>query len=275
MAAPFLRVALRRHLELPRTCRLARPPRRHQSSGPSSGAKKPKTEDSIPVQNTVDLLPFWQRLGPLTRAGQAYARAQRRRPWATQVTSTLVIYFCADLSAQHMSGNSYDPKRTVRSLIIGGVSSIPSYTWFMWLSRNFNYSSHLLSIAAKVAVNQTFFTPVFNTYFFGAQALLSGDTLSETWERVKMTVPVSIANSLKLWPAVTAFSFTYVPLEYRSVFAGVVAVGWQTYLSFLNRQAELRKESQKMILASAADHEKQTSVTTTHNVDCQKRRLPA
>ncbi|RYP53582.1 hypothetical protein DL768_001446 [Monosporascus sp. mg162] len=275
MAAPFLRVALRRHLQLPHTRRLLRPPRRHQFSGPSSGAKEPKKEDPIPVQNTVDLLPFWQRLGPLTRAGQAYARAQRRRPWGTQVASTLVIYFCADLSAQHMSGNSYDPKRTLRSLIIGGASSIPSYTWFMWLSRNFNYSSHLLSIAAKVAVNQTFFTPVFNTYFFGAQALLSGDTLSETWERVKMTVPVSIANSLKLWPAVTAFSFTYVPLEYRSVFAGVVAVGWQTYLSFLNRQAELRKDSQKMMSAAAAEHEKQASVTTAHNVDCQKRRLPA
>ncbi|RYP88499.1 hypothetical protein DL769_000266 [Monosporascus sp. CRB-8-3] len=276
MAAPFLRVALRRHLELLRTRRLPRPSRRHQSSSPSPGAKGPKTEDPIPVQNTVALLPFWQRLGPLTRAGQAYARAQRRRPWATQVASTLVIYFCADLSAQRMSGNGYDPKRTVRSLVIGGVSSIPSYTWFIWLSRNFNYSSHVLSIAAKVAVNQTFFTPVFNTYFFGAQALLSGDALSEAWERVKMTVPVSIANSLKLWPAVTAFSFAYVPLEYRSVFAGVVAVGWQTYLSFLNRQAELREDSQKMMsAAAAAEHEKQASVTTTDNVDCQKRRLPA
>ncbi|RYP93298.1 hypothetical protein DL770_000587 [Monosporascus sp. CRB-9-2] len=284
MAAPFLRIALRRHPELPHTRRLPRPPRRRQSSGRSSGAKEPKTEDPIPVQNTVDLLPFWQRLGPLTRAGQAYARAQRRRPWATQVTSTLVIFSCADLSAQHMSGNSYDPKRTVRSLIIGGVSSIPSYTWmvnermrnrFMWLSRNFNYSSHLLSIATKVAVNQTFFAPVFNTYFFGAQALLSGDTLAEAWERVKMTVPVSVVNSLKLWPAVTAFSFTYVPLEYRSVFAGVVAVGWQTYLSFLNRQAELREDSRKMISAAVAEHEKQASITTTHNVDCQKRRLPA
>lgn len=26
--------------------------------------------------------------------------------------------------------------------------------------------------------------------------------------------------------------------QYRSVFAGTIAVGWQTYLSWLNRQAE-------------------------------------
>ncbi len=121
----------------------------------------------------------------------------------------------------------------------------------MWLSRSFNYPSHALSIAAKVAVNQAVFTPAFNTYFFGAQALLAGDGPAEAWERVRRTVPVSFANSLRLWPAVTAFSFTYVPLEYRSVFAGVVAVGWQTYLSFLNRQAERREDGEKMSVAAS------------------------
>ena len=73
------------------------------------------------------------------------------------------------------------------------------------------------------------------------QALLSGATLEETWERVKGTVPTSVLNSFKLWPAVTAFNFTFVPMEYRAVFAGGVAIGWQTYLSWLNWRAEIAK----------------------------------
>lgn len=109
---------------------------------------------------------------------------------------------------------------------------------FMWLSRNFNYSSRVLSIATKIVVNQSIFTPLFNTYFFGMQSFLAGDNFVEIWERVKRTVPVSMMNSVKLWPIVTAINFTYVPLEYRSVFAGVIAVGWQTYLTWLNRRAE-------------------------------------
>lgn len=109
---------------------------------------------------------------------------------------------------------------------------------FMWLSRNFNYSSRILSIATKIVVNQSIFTPLFNTYFFGMQAFLAGDNFIEIWERVKRTVPVSLMNSVKLWPIVTAINFHYVPLEYRSVFAGVIAVGWQTYLTWLNRLAE-------------------------------------
>lgn len=109
---------------------------------------------------------------------------------------------------------------------------------FVWLSDNFNYPSRILSIATKVVVSQICFTPVFNTYFFGMQALLSGATLEETWERITKTVPVSVINSCKLWPAVTAFSFAFLPLEYRPLFGGVIAVGWQAYLSYLNRLAE-------------------------------------
>lgn len=108
----------------------------------------------------------------------------------------------------------------------------------MFLSRNFNYTSRLLSLATKIVVNQGVFTPLFNSYFFGMQALLAGDSLPEVWERIKRTVPTSMANSVKLWPIVTAINFTYIPIEYRSVFAGIIAVGWQTYLSWLNRVAE-------------------------------------
>lgn len=62
--------------------------------------------------------------------------------------------------------------------------------------------------------------------------------MPEIWERIKRTVPPSMINSLKLWPAVTAFNFTFIDPHYRSIFAGFIAIGWQTYLSYLNRTAE-------------------------------------
>ncbi|KAF6815340.1 dihydroorotate reductase [Colletotrichum sojae] len=220
--------------------------RRPNSSTSGPEPTKPKRQDDpIPVPNTVSTIPLWQRLGPLTRAAEGYARSQRKRPLTTQFVSSLVIYFCADLSAQRMSGKEYDPERTARSLIIGAISSIPSYKWFIFLSQNFNYASRLLSLGTKVVVNQVCFTPIFNSYFFGMQAFLAGDNFEQIIERIRRTVPVSIVNSCKLWPAVTAFSFSFIPMEYRSVFSGVIAVGWQTYLSFLNRQAEVVEEAEE------------------------------
>ncbi|KAK4099256.1 FMN-linked oxidoreductase [Parathielavia hyrcaniae] len=253
------RTALRRNIDILKKLRQ----RRAQSTNGDPTHKKPKQAarqqpEQVPTPNNVPTLNFWQRLGPLTRAAQAYARAQRKRPYVTQVCTSLFIYLCSDISAQSMSGKDYDPTRTARSLLVGSISAIPSYRWFVWLSDNFNYPSRVLSIAAKVIVNQICFTPVFNTYFFGMQALLSGANPAETWERIRQTVPVSCLNSCKLWPAVTAFSFALLPLEYRPVFGGVIAVGWQTYLSYLNRLAERRIARQAEGSLAAALGEKVT-----------------
>ena len=129
----------------------------------------------------------------------------------------------------------------------------------MFLGNNFNYASKTLSLATKVTVNQICFAPIFNTYFFGMQSFLSGDSLIDVWERIKRTVPTSVINSVKLWPAVTAFSFTFIDAQYRSIFAGFVAIGWQTYLSYLNRKAEIAEANEK---ARSRENEERTNVET-------------
>lgn len=97
--------------------------RRLQSSSPR------KTDDPIPVAGTVAPLPFWQRLGPLTRTAQAYARAQRTRPYVTQLATAVGIYLLADFSAQYMGGEEYDSSSTMRSVIIGCAVAIPNHHW--------------------------------------------------------------------------------------------------------------------------------------------------
>ena len=91
-------------------------------------------------------------------------------------------------------------------------------------------------------MNQAFFTPVFNSYFFGMQSFLTGATVPEIIERIKNTVPTSWINSCKVWPILTAFSFTYVPIQFRSIFGGVFAIAWQAYLSLLNQRAAAAEE---------------------------------
>lgn len=95
----------------------------------------------------------------------------------TQFISSLVIYFVGDLVAQSIAApapfnvdveqgaeaeeevekgwvqqwsDDRDWARTGRAIIIGGVSSIPAYKWFLWLGNNFNYGSKILSLSVKV-----------------------------------------------------------------------------------------------------------------------------
>lgn len=219
--------------------------RNHRTRSGASVRRAASTSTSATTPRTIPL-PSWPWLSPLTVPFRAYSRMQARSPLLTQFETSLIIYFLGDLSSQSIStrgfsdeGTHYEPARALRVLFIAATVSIPSYKWFMFLGNHFNYASHWASIGVKIVISQTFFTPVFNTYFFGMQALLSGGTLREAAQRVKETVPTSFWNSWKVWPAVTAFSFTYLPMGYRPVFAGSVAVVWQGYLGWLNKRAEM------------------------------------
>ncbi|KAM4065713.1 peroxisomal protein [Hirsutella rhossiliensis] len=191
-------------------------------------------------------------LGPVSSVAEAYGRAQRAHPYRTQIVGALVVFFCADLSAQHIGGREYDAARTARALVIGFVAAVPFYKWFVFLSKNFNYASRVRSLVTKVAVNQLVFTPTFNVYFFGSHALLAGDGLDAALQRVCDAVPTSWLNSFKVWPATVFITLAFLPLEYRTLVSNFVAVGWQTYLSYLNRQAELRDEARALAARAPA-----------------------
>lgn len=134
-AAPFhYRAFLRKQIL---SSRPSSRPRQQQRRWRHSKPEADASEKEIPIPNTVPTadIPFWMRMGPLTRTVQAYGRAQRKRPWITQICTSLTIYFFADLSAQRINGKEYDVERTRRSLIIGGISSIPSFEWYASLLR--------------------------------------------------------------------------------------------------------------------------------------------
>ena len=113
--------------------------RRLTSSNNNNGKVKEAPDNSdkiIPTPNgEASISLFWRRLGPVKEAFQSYGRIQKRRPYATQVTTATVIYLFGDLSAQYIGGEAYDSKRTVRNVIIGAICSIPVYRWYalVWI----------------------------------------------------------------------------------------------------------------------------------------------
>lgn len=123
---------------------------RHHSSNPDPNPK-PSPKNTITRNNTtrpadvphppptpVRTLRGLIQAGPLGRLARAFARTQERRPYATQLGSSFVVYLCGDLSAQVYFPSSpdaeYDPWRTARHLACGLGSSIPSYEWLVFSS---------------------------------------------------------------------------------------------------------------------------------------------
>ncbi|KAK7733708.1 hypothetical protein SLS53_008175 [Cytospora paraplurivora] len=181
---------------------------------------------------------FWERLGPLTQFFRWYSKSNTQRPYLTQFLSSLAIFCTGDLAAQYFGGEEYDYKRTLRVLAISAGSSIIIFKWFLFIARNFNYSNKLLTLITKVGVNQIVYAPVFGTYYFTLQGILSGDSADQVWERVKVAMPRSVISSWMFWPPITATTFALVPPMYHAVLLACVTTGWQAYLSWLNRKSD-------------------------------------
>jgi hypothetical protein len=90
------RTLLRRRIDGLQKLRQRRPISTHSELSKTKPGQAARPQEQVPTPNNVPTLSFWLRLGPLTRGAQAYARAQRKRPYVTQVCTSLFIYLCSD-----------------------------------------------------------------------------------------------------------------------------------------------------------------------------------
>ncbi|KAE8393514.1 hypothetical protein BDV23DRAFT_149334 [Aspergillus alliaceus] len=204
----------------------------HHTQATNSRTNKdavPRGTTSRPMARTL------QR--PIASLFDWFSHSQSRRPYMTQLCLTPLIFCLGDFSAQMIGDEDFDFHRSLRSVIIGLVIAIPTHEWFLLLGRRFNYSSHSLSLGAKVAANQAFYTPMFNIYFFAFHGLLAGEGLWGAIERVKDKASISIPRSFLFWPLVTAFNFSYIKPQSRGIVTSIFSVFWQSYLSWLNSSA--------------------------------------
>ncbi len=93
-------------------------------------------------------------------------------------------------------------------------------------------SHPLKATVAKVALDQTAFAPLFNGLFISVLGAMQGKTVPQVGEKLKREYKDVIITNWKLWPAVQMVNFFVVPFNLRPLVAGVVALFWNTYLSW-------------------------------------------
>ncbi|KAG0126872.1 hypothetical protein HOY82DRAFT_491309 [Tuber indicum] len=85
----------------------------------------------------------------------------------------------------------------------------------------------------KFLLDQFLGGPVNNALFLAAMAGFRGLSMESVVQYVRAEfIPLSLA-SYKLWPLVSMIAFVFVPVERRLLFGGLVALGWNIYLSLL------------------------------------------
>ncbi|QUC21505.1 uncharacterized protein UV8b_05748 [Ustilaginoidea virens] len=162
------------------------------------------------------------------------------RPLLTQSVTTAVLFAAGDITAQQLVESKglkrHDLTRTGRMALYGGCFFGPvATTWFRFLARNVTFRHPRVETLARVACDQALFAPVMIGAFLGSMATMEGASAKE---RLETTWWSALKTNWLVWPFVQTINFTFLPLQHRVLFANVVSIGWNSYLSWVNSQSK-------------------------------------
>ncbi|KAL6863097.1 Protein required for ethanol metabolism [Amphichorda felina] len=158
------------------------------------------------------------------------------RPLLTQAVTTSILFAVGDITAQQVIDRrgleKHDFTRTGRMALYGGFVFGPAATtWFGFLSRRVNPTNKRYETVARVACDQLAFAPVMIGVFLSSMATMEGNSAQQ---KLETTWWPTLQTNWMVWPFVQMINFTFLPLQHRVLFANVVSIGWNSYLSLVN-----------------------------------------
>ncbi|XP_059049256.1 protein Mpv17-like [Achroia grisella] len=172
-----------------------------------------------------------------------YQQALARRPYLVQAVQTGALMGAGDLISQTVIEKKIikeiDYKRTLQFSSIGLFVGGPALRlWYGLLNQHIGSSGKSVAIK-KVFIDQLVFAPAFLFLILSGVGTMQG----KSWNNVKKDIHANYYDVLKtnyyVWPWVQIVNFYYIPLQYQVLLVQVVALFWNTYLSWKTNRERL------------------------------------
>ncbi|EEB10887.1 protein Mpv17, putative [Pediculus humanus corporis] len=173
---------------------------------------------------------------------EVYKILTLKYPIGSQAIQTGLIMGNGDVIAQLLVEKKpfslFDFLRTSQYVFVGSFFVGPSLrVWYGFIDKIFSEKNKTTAVK-KMLVDQLLFAPVFLAAVLSVIGITQGNSLKSTYEKVSNEYSDILKTNYTIWPAFQLFNFYLVPLHYQVLAVQIVAIFWNTYVSWkINKTA--------------------------------------
>lgn len=184
------------------------------------------------LTNSVKMSGLWARYNKLLDA----------QPLLTKALTSMTGFTLGDILAQNFvndDGKPYDPMRTVRLGTFGLLLHGTTGHYFYGFLDSKLPGTKPITVATKVAIDQTIWNPIFGCMFFGYLNICEGKSFEDFKKKVSVDLKTAVMGSWAVWVPAHTINFAFVPPSQRLLYINSIQIGYNVFLSFLgNKKVE-------------------------------------
>ncbi|XP_053736373.1 protein Mpv17 [Synchiropus splendidus] len=167
---------------------------------------------------------------------RTYQALMTKYPWTVQIVTAGSLVGVGDVISQQLIERrglaQHNAPRTLKMMSIGFFFVGPVIgSWYRVLDRLVVGGSKSAAVK-KMLVDQLGFAPCFLAAFLCASGALNGLTPEQNVAKLKRDYADALVSNYCLWPPVQIANFYFVPLQHRLAVVQIVAVIWNSYLTW-------------------------------------------
>jgi protein Mpv17 len=169
----------------------------------------------------------------------AYNKLLASQPLFTKALTSLVGFTAGDVLAQNFvedADKPYDVMRTVRLGSFGFLLHGTTGHYFYGFLDGKLPGTAPLTVASKVAIDQTIWNPIFGCMFFGYLTLMEGKSFEDYTNKLKADLKTAVMGSWAVWVPAHTVNFAFVPPHQRLLYINTIQIGYNVFLSFLGNK---------------------------------------
>lgn len=170
------------------------------------------------------------------------------QPLLTKALTSLTGFTAGDVLAQKFiepGDKPYDVMRTIRLGSFGFLLHGTTGHYFYGFLDSKLPGTAPVTVASKVAIDQTLWNPIFGLMFFGYLNVMEGKSFDTYVNKIKADLKTAVMGSWAVWVPAHTINFAFVPPSQRLLYINTIQIGYNVFLSFLGNK-EVKNDDKEL-----------------------------